>query len=152
MPNRMRILPVPDEDRERLERRARGCSRSAQQDNHIEPRTVADLVLLAPGDEQRLRILDGKQLLDGVLPPPLAAVRQRRAPPVVGIGGLVPAGSKRLDNTGLPVPDMPVSSTRFTVASLRPQTGLPVRSCSFSCGSPQYRRMHAGPAKIVGPG
>jgi hypothetical protein len=75
---------------------------SAQQDDHIEPRMEADLILLAPGDEQHVRVLGGQELSDGVLPPPLAAVRHRLAPAIVGIYGLVPAGSKRLDNTGLP--------------------------------------------------
>jgi hypothetical protein len=78
--------------------------RSAHQDDHIEPRLEADLILRTPGDEQHLRFLDGQELLDGVLPPPLAAGRQRLAAPIVGINGLIPAGSKRLDNTGLPGP------------------------------------------------
>ena len=56
--------------------------RSARQDDHIEPRMEADLVLLTPGDEQHVRVLDGQELLDGVLPPPLAAVRKRLTPPV----------------------------------------------------------------------
>jgi hypothetical protein len=55
------------------------------------------VVVLTPGDEQHVRVLDGQELFDGVLPPLLAAVRQRLAPLVVGIDGLVPAGSKRLD-------------------------------------------------------
>jgi hypothetical protein len=59
--------------------------RSAQQDDHIELRMEADLVLLAPSDEQHVRVLGGQQLFDGVLPPPLAAVWQWLAPPVVGV-------------------------------------------------------------------
>jgi hypothetical protein len=78
--------------------------RSIQQDDHIEPWLEADLVLLAPGDEQHVRVLGGQELFDGVLPPPLVAVRQWLVPSVVGVNGLVPAGSKRLDNTGFPGP------------------------------------------------
>jgi transposase len=65
---------------------------------------------------------------------------------------LYPRAASASITLDFPVPDMPVSSTRFTVASLRPQTGLPVWSCSVSCSSPLRRRVHAGPAKTVGPG
>jgi hypothetical protein len=78
--------------------------RSAQQDDHIEPRMEADLVLLTPGDEQHVRVLGGQEVFDSVLPPLLAAVWQGLAPPVVGVNRLVSAGSKRLDNTRLPGP------------------------------------------------
>jgi hypothetical protein len=79
-------------------------SRSTQQDDHIELRMEAGLILLAPSDEQHARVLGGQQLMDGVLPPPLTAVWQWLAPPVVGVNGLVTAGSKRRYDTGLPGP------------------------------------------------
>lgn len=81
-----------------------GSRPSAQQDDHIEPRMEADLILLTPSDEQHVRVLGGQELFDGVLPPPLAAVRKRLAPPVIGVKGLVPAGGKRLDDAGLAGP------------------------------------------------
>lgn len=87
------------------------------------PRLEADLVLLTSCDEQHVRVLDVQELFDGVLPPFLAAVRQRLAPSVIGVNSLVAAGIKRRDDAGLPVPDMPVSKTRFTVGRLRRRRG-----------------------------
>jgi len=48
-----------------------------------------DLVLLAPGDEQELRVLGIQEFGDRVLAPPLTPVRQRLAPAVIGVNGLV---------------------------------------------------------------
>ena len=94
---------------------------SAQQDDHIELRMEADLILLTPGDEQHVRVLCGQEAFDSVLPPLLAAVWQGLAPSVVGVNRLVPAGSKRLDNTRLPGPghtgqQHPLHGRELTVA------------------------------------
>lgn len=49
----------------------------------------ADLVLLAPGDEQHIGVLGVQEPGDGVFAPPLPPVWQMLAPAVVGVDGLV---------------------------------------------------------------
>jgi len=46
-------------------------------------------ILFASGHEQHVGVLGGQQGLDGVLPPPLAAIWLRLAPPGVGVHRLV---------------------------------------------------------------
>jgi hypothetical protein len=76
--------------------------RSAEQDDHVEAGVKANLVLLAPGDEHDLRVLGVQESRDRVFPPPLPAVRQRLAPAVIGVDGLVPERSELPDQAGLP--------------------------------------------------
>jgi hypothetical protein len=55
--------------------------RGAQQNDAIELGVERHLVLFASGHEQHAGVLGGQQRLDGVLTPPLAAIRLRLAPP-----------------------------------------------------------------------
>lgn len=78
-----------------------------------------DLVLLASGQEQHIGVLGVQESRDSVLSPPLPPVGQRLPPAVVSVDGLVPEAASPPITLDFPVPDMPVSRTRFTAASLR---------------------------------
>jgi hypothetical protein len=74
----------------------------AQQDDQAETGTEADLVLLAPGDEQDVTVLGVQEPGDRLFPPPLPAVWQLLAPAVVGVDGLVSEGRQLADHARLP--------------------------------------------------
>ena len=78
--------------------------RRAEEDDVVELRMELHLVLLAPGEEQNLRVLCIQQGLDGVLAPQLTPVRLRLAPSVIGVDSLEPAGNQLLDDARFPGP------------------------------------------------
>src|SRR5215470_8392385 len=131
--------------------RHQDLSRSAEQDDQIEARMESDLVLLTSSDEEQVGVFGSQELADGVLAPPLASVRQRLAPSVVGVDGLYPRAASAWTTLDFPVPDIPVSNTRFTATSLRPRG--PATSPE-ACGRPLRRRRHPGrrPAAVMGHG
>jgi hypothetical protein len=81
--------------------------------------------LLAAGDEQHSSVLGVQELADRVLSPALAAVRQRSHQPSSVSTAVNPRADSARITLDLPVPDIPVSSTRFTAAILRPGMTYP---------------------------
>jgi len=58
-----------------------------------------DLVFLAAGHEQHVGVFGGQEGGDGILPPPLAAIRQLLTPPIIGVDGLVSEVGQCADDT-----------------------------------------------------
>ena len=65
----------------------------------IELRMEPDLVFLAAGHEQYVGVFGGQEGSDGILPPPLAAIRQLLTPALIGVDGLVSQVGQRTDDT-----------------------------------------------------